>query len=128
MNKKKTAIALVLIAVIAFVLFLHNGNKVIYGISEGLYEMQTDAEAVPIIYFDMSEEPTRFVMTGDRRMSFAYRGTVQLKNGYAYLHIENGGQTWVFEVLDNETIAFSEKKSEKCNLAKDGDIFIYQDE
>lgn len=126
MNKRKIPAALLLIPVILAAVFLYNGNAVIYGISEGTYEMQTDAEAVPVIYFDMSEEPTRFVMAGDRRLSFAYRGTVQLKNGYACLHIENGGQTWVFEVMDNDTIAFAESKSDECKLAKDGDVFVYQ--
>ena len=126
MNKRKMMAVLLLAAVLFLGLVIHNGNKVVYGISEGAYVKQTNEDFVPLVHFDMSSQPIRFVMSADERVSFAYRGTVKLKNGYAYLHVENGGQVWVFDVIDNDTIAFAEKKSDDCEIAKDGDIFIYQ--
>ena len=62
--------------------------------------------------------------------SFANFGTVELKNGFVYLHVDNGGQTWVFRVKDNDKIVFDEKKSDKCQLAEnvmlmDGDTFVF---
>ena len=126
MTKRKAAWLLLAVLAIAAAV-IAGGSKTVYGISEGTYGKQTEADYVPFVYFDMSEEPVRFVMAADKHVSFAYRGTVELKNGYAYLHVENGGQVWAFEVADNDTIAFVQSKSDNCGLAKDGDIFVYQD-
>lgn len=128
MNKKKTALLLLTVLLIAAAVFFRNRNQVVYGISQGIYVMQTEQENVPEICFDLTEQPSHFVAVGDRRMSFAYRGTVEVKKGYAWLHVENSGQTWVFEVIDNDTLAFVESESDECKLAKDGDIFLYKGE
>ena len=124
-KRKAVAVLLVVVLAVAGVL-IANGNKMVYGISEGTYVKQTEESYVPFVHFDMSQEPAHFWMAADKRVSFAYRGTVELKNGYVYLRIENGGQTWVFEVIDNDTLAFVESKSDECQLAKDGDVFRYQ--
>ena len=82
-------------------------NRTVYGISDGTYRLVTedDSEFAPYIHFDMSGETTRFVFGADPRMSFSYTGTVEM-DGKISAHAENGGETWIFEVIDNDTIAF----------------------
>ena len=126
MNKRKSVAVFLLAVLIVGAVLAANGCKTVYGISQGTYEKRTQEAYVPVIYFDMSAEPTHFWMAADKRVSFAYRGTVELKNGYAYLHVENGGQVWAFEVADNDTIVFTESKSDECKLAKEGDTFLLQ--
>lgn len=99
--------ALLLLTVGSWLLFGPK-DRIVYGISEGTYRLVTedDSEFAPYIHFDMTGETARFVFGADPRMSFAYTGTVEL-NGKVTAHTENGGETWIFEVIDNDTIALS---------------------
>ena len=130
---KRKAVAVLLVVVLAVTgVIIANGNKTVYGISEGFYLMG-DKEAVsPYISFDLSQQHSRFMMGAGMMYSFANFGTVELKNGFVYLHVDNGGETWVFRVKDNDKIIFNEKKSDKCQLAEnvilvDGDTFLFWD-
>ena len=106
-------------------------SRVVYGISEGTYRMVTEdgSETAPSVHFDMSGEKTRFVFGMDPRMSFAYTGTVQL-NGKVRLQADNGGNVWIFDVPDNDTIVFVRSGSSDFmgeNLP-DGAVFRYVSE
>lgn len=128
MKKRCTTLLLVFILLLIAGLLLWKGNKIHYGISEGTYRMVTQADSPhqPFIHFDMGNDSIRFVFGRDLRMSFAYRGTVTL-NGQVNLHCENGGEKWIFEVVDNDTIRFVQKGSSEFPLKEgtlpDGAIF-----
>lgn len=126
----KIALCGVLFAVVA-VCFLLLRSRTIYGISEGTYRMVTEdgSETAPAIHFDMSGEKIRFVFGMDPRMSFAYTGTVQL-DGKVRLQADNGGDVWIFDVPDNDTIVFVQSGSSDVmgeNLP-DGAVFRYVSE
>ena len=115
----------------ATVCFLLPRSKTVYGISEGTYRMvmEDGIETAPLVHFDMSGDRIRFVFGMDPRMSFAYTGTVQL-DGTVRLRADNGGDVWIFEVPDNDTIIFVQNGSSDCmgeNLP-DGAVFRYVSE
>ena len=111
--------------------FLLPRSKVVYGISEGTYRMVTEngSETAPFIHFDMSAQPGRFVFAKDMRMSFAYTGTVRL-DGEVRLQADNGGEIWIFDVPDNDTLVFVGKASSDFMGEKlpDGTVFRYVSE
>ena len=87
---------------------------------------EEDSKFTPYIHFDMKGETTRFVFCADPGMSFAYTGTVQL-DGKVKACADNGGETWIFEVIDNDTIAFVDRGSSKFmgQTLPDGSLFRY---
>lgn len=101
------------------------------GISEGTYRMVTEDGSgnAPAIHFDMSGEKIRFVFGMDPRMSFAYTGTVQL-DGKVRLRADNGGNVWIFQVPDNDTIVFVRSGSSDFmgEDLPDGAVFRYVSE
>lgn len=116
-----------LLAVVGWLLFGPK-DKIVYGISDGTYRLVTedDSEFAPYIHFDMTGETARFVFGADPRMSFAYTGTVEL-NGRITAHTENGGETWIFEAIDSDTIAFVRRGSSQFygQPLEDGALFRY---
>lgn len=131
---KKYKIPLILLLVLLLAGFLaRNENRIIYGISEGTYRMVTEEDSTlqPLIHFYMEDKGTRFVLGADERISFAYRGTVEL-DGRVNLYCENGGQKWIFEVVDNDTLRFVQRGSSEFPLKDgslpDGAVFQYADE
>lgn len=119
----------VILAVAACFLLLR--SKTVCGISEGTYRMVTEDGSgnAPAIHFGMSGEKIRFVFGMDPRMSFAYTGTVQL-DGKVRLRADNGGETWIFEVPDNDTIVFVRSGSSDFvgEDLPDGAVFRYVSE
>ena len=110
-------------AVLVYV-FLPNLNRTHYGISEGFYYMETE-EVQPrtYIHYTMKGKGVEFVL-GAENVSFSHYGEVVL-DGRVNAKAKNGG-TYVFEVLDNETIKYSQKKSTGDILAlPEGAIFKY---
>lgn len=126
MNKKALLTGIFLMAILG--LCFLSGEKTIYGISEGTYELSEEIEGcVPVIHFDMSSSEIRFTMAADRRISMAYRGRVEL-DGRVHAIADNGKDRWIFEVLDNERIAFVCSGSTELKLGSqvtlpDGAIF-----
>ena len=119
----------VILAVAACFLLLR--SKTVCGISEGTYRMVTEDGSgnAPAIHFDMSWEKIRFVFGMDPRMSFAYTGTVQL-DGKVRLRADNGGNVWIFQVPDNDTIVFVRSGSSDFmgEDLPDGAVFRYVSE
>ena len=119
----------VILAVAACFLLLR--SKTVCGISEGTYRMVTEDGSgnAPAIHFDMSAEKIRFVFGMDPRMSFAYTGTVQL-DGKVRLRADNGGNVWIFQVPDNDTIVFVRSGSSDFmgEDLPDGAVFRYVSE
>ena len=119
----------VILAVAACFLLLR--SKTVCGISEGTYRMVTEDGSgnAPTIHFDMSGERIRFVFGMDPRMSFAYTGTVQL-DGKVRLRADNGGNVWIFQVPDNDTIVFVRSGSSDFmgEDLPDGAVFRYVSE
>ena len=119
----------VILAVAACFLLLR--SKTVCGISEGTYRMVTEDGSgnAPAIHFDMSGEQIRFVFGMDPRMSFAYTGTVQL-DGKVRLRADNGGNVWIFQVPDNDTIVFVRSGSSDFmgEDLPDGAVFRYVSE
>lgn len=119
----------VVLAVAACFLLLR--SKTVCGISEGTYRMVTEDGSgnAPAIHFDMSGEKIRFVFGMDPRMSFAYTGTVQL-DGKVRLRADNGGNVWIFQVPDNDTIVFVRSGSSDFmgEDLPDGAVFRYVSE
>lgn len=128
MNKKQLLLTGILL--FAFVLLVMTRSKTVYGISEGTYELTEEiAECVPVIHFAMSDSEIRFTMAADRRISLAYHGRVEL-DGRVNAIADNGKDRWIFEVVDNDRIAFIQRGSSEWKLGSDiklpdGAIFQY---
>ena len=106
--KKKIFLFLLVMITLAFT-FLPRLNKTHYGISEGIYYMDTAEEQPrPYICFTMNENGVKFVL-GAENVSFSHHGEVVL-DGKVNAAAKNGG-TYVFEILDNDTISFCRQES-----------------
>ena len=95
----------------------------------GIALVTDEEKPMTYIYFDMGNQPTRFTL-GVANISFSYYGEVVL-DGRVNAVAENGG-TWVFEIIDNDTIKFCQEESSNVVAAEfpmipDGAIFKYAD-
>ena len=129
-TEKLSVFALLLLLAGAWLLFGPK-NKTVYGITDGTYRMVTaeNGGSTPFIHFTMEGEAVWFVFGADPRMSYAYTGTVEL-DGKVRVHADDGGETWIFEVIDNDTIAFVQQGSSRFmgQTLPDGTIFQYIEE
>lgn len=128
--EKLPVFALLLLLAGAWLLFRPK-KETVYGITDGTYRMVTaeNSGAKPFIHFTTEGKAVRFVFGADPRMSYAYRGTVEL-DGKVKVHVDNGGENWIFEVIDKDTIAFVQQGSSLFMGQKlpDGTIFQYVEE
>ncbi len=113
MSKKgKTLLCLFLL--VAAVCLLFPKSRTIYGISDGgVYSVAAESEGSmePWIWFDMSGKSIRFTSALDAGISLTTSGTVEFHNEKVYAVSDDGMQTWIFEVKDNDTLLFVAKGS-----------------
>ena len=128
--EKLPVFALLLLLAGAWLLFRPK-KETVYGITDGTYRMVTaeNSGTKPFIHFTTEGKAVRFVFGADPRMSYAYRGTVEL-DGKVKVHADNGGENWIFEVIDKDTIAFVQQGSSRFmgQTLPDGTIFQYVEE
>lgn len=121
------AASLLLLLVIGLC-FFGPKNQTEYEIPDGTYRMETEenSEFVPYIHFYMEGDTVRFVFGADPRMSFAYAGEAEL-DGKLTAHADNGGETWIFEVISKDTIAFVQEGSSRFlgEEIPDGTVFRF---
>lgn len=130
MKKKPLIVFLALICVL-FVFLSNCGNQVVYGISGGTYKMVTNTATAfaPAVSFDLTEGQC-FQFTFDLLSSYLSVGSVTM-NGHAVCKTDDGKFTYIFEVVDNDTLRFMAKDSsatvrvDGTTAVPDGALFKY---
>lgn len=111
-------------------------DKAVYGLSEGVYKAKQENDDVltPYVTFDMQN--STFTFSYDPLSSYLSVGKYEIKNGKVTAKTDDGKYTYIFEIIDNDTIAFVEKGSsdikmtvedEKSSVV-DGTEFIFSEE
>ena len=124
---KKRCFLFIMIMIALALAFLPHLSKTHYGISEGFYYMETEeVQPRPYIHFTMNERGVEFVL-GAENVSFSHYGEVLL-DGRINATAKNGG-TYIFEIVDNDTISFCQEKSAgEIFEFPEGAIFKYEED
>lgn len=88
-------------------------GETVYGLSHGVYVMETDAAFAPEIAFSMQEKQAGggFTFAFEANSGYENAGTWHIEDGHVYCSNRDGLYAYVFEVLDNDRIAFVQKGS-----------------
>lgn len=115
MEKSKRNITLILAAIIillSLLLFLRFQNKAIYGVSSGTYSVIDEDELLlPNITFDMQNN--QFTFTYDFLSSYLNTGKIKIENKKIIATTDDNKYTYIFKIIDNDTIKFVENGSSK---------------
>ena len=115
LEKSKRNITLILAAIIVLItlsLFLQSQNKVIYGVSSGTYSVIDEDELLlPNITFDMQNN--QFTFTYDFLSSYLNTGKIKIENKKIIATTHDNKYTYIFKIIDNDTIKFVENVSSK---------------
>ena len=115
MEKAKRNITLILAAIIILItlsLFLHSKNEVIYGVSSGTYSVIDEDELLlPNITFDLQN--ARFTFTYDFLSSYLNTGKIKIENEKIIATTDDNKYTYIFKIINNDTIKFVENGSSK---------------
>lgn len=105
-----------------------NGTE--HELSEGTYAVYVDSIGVsPSITFDLTENTFEFVYSPV--LSYIPRGTISMKDGVVTAITDDGEDTYLFAIKDNDTIAFVQEGSsevetyEKMTPVVDGTEFYF---
>ena len=98
----------VVLLILLVIFFQKNQNKTVYGISEGTYAVSPQDMYSPQIYFDLQE--FEFVLSADPALSYLSVGTFELDERIVAT-TDDGKYTYIFEVVDNNTIRFVQQGS-----------------
>lgn len=115
MEKSKRNITLILAAIIILItlsLFLQSQNQAIYGVSSGTYSVIDEDELLlPNITFDMQNN--QFTFTYDFLSSYLNTGKIKIENKKIIATTDDNKYTYIFKIIDNDTIKFVENGSSK---------------
>lgn len=115
MEKSKRNITLILAAIIILItlsLFLQSQNQAIYGVSSGTYSVIDEDELLlPNITFDMQNN--QFTFTYDFLSSYLNTGKIKIENKKIIAKTDDNKYTYIFKIIDNDTIKFVENGSSK---------------
>lgn len=117
-RKAMLVLAAAVVLLVLFLLFLQSQNKVIYGVSEGTYAVSEEDIFSPYITFDLHKN--RFTLVCDPLSSYLNTGTIEL-DGKITATTDDGKYTYIFEVVDNDTIRFVQKGSSDIASRLEGD-------
>jgi len=112
-------IAILGIALLGLLLLIQSQNKIIYGVSQGTYTaVDGDGGFFPSLTLDVRKN--RFVFSYDPFSSYLNAGTFSLKKGKLFAETDDGKFTFVFAVIDNDTIQFVQKGSSEIPVRPEG--------
>lgn len=115
LEKSKRNITLILAAIIILItlsLFLQSQNQAIYGVSSGTYSVIDEDELLlPNITFDMQNN--QFTFTYDFLSSYLNTGKIKIENKKIIAKTDDNKYTYIFKIIDNDTIKFVENGSSK---------------
>lgn len=115
MKNAKRNITLILAAIIVLItlsLFLQSQNQAIYGVSSGTYSVINEDELLlPNITFDMQNN--QFTFTYDFLSSYLNTGKIKIENKKIIATTDDNKYTYIFKIIDNDTIKFVENGSSK---------------
>lgn len=115
LEKSKRNITLILAAIIILItlsLFLQSQNQAIYGVSSGTYSVIDEDELLlPNITFDMQNN--QFTFTYDFLSSYLNTGKIKIENKKIIATTDDNKYTYIFKIIDNDTIKFVENGSSK---------------
>lgn len=116
---KKVVIFLLIISVL--MLSFCSCNKTPYGLSEGIYKAKISDECAlaPTVSFDMQNYT--FTFSYDPFSSYLAVGEYEIKNGKVIAETTDGNYTYIFKIIDNDTIAFIEKGSSDIKMTVEGE-------
>ena len=93
-----------------------------YGVSSGTYSVAgEDGFFLPNITFDIQNE--RFVLDFDPLSSCFNTGTIKIEHGKVIATTDDNKYTYIFQVIDNDTLQFVEKGSSKI-ATRSGDVAV----
>lgn len=133
MKKRNRAIFLAAVVVVVFIGLLVFSPQHHYGVSGGTYTAgDRDNAQAPKITFDLNSN--RFTFTYDLLSSSENTGTIEIKNGKVIATTDNQQDTYIFEIVDNDTLRFVQKGSSEVETRSgaapvvDGTEFLFSDE
>lgn len=107
---------IVSICLLFCILWLSGCGKTGYSLSDGLYRAQTNS----LVYISFDLKKQTFMFTHDSLMSYLPAGQFVCRDGRVYA--ADGEDTYVFEIVDDETLSFLASESAETSL-DDGMIF-----
>ena len=113
MKKSKLSIIVILTAAVILIgitLFSQSKNDEVYGVSSGTYYVDGKDELFqPHITFDV--ENSSYTFTYDLLSSCLNMGKIKIEKGRIIATTDDKKYTYVFEIIDNDTIKFIESES-----------------
>lgn len=130
---KNNIISIILVIIVSGML-LSGCTKTVYGLSDGTYIMQgaQDEPLQPAITFNVEEET--FIFKYDILSSYFPHGSWALHDEKLVAKTDDNKYTYIFEVVDNDTIRFVQENSSQITAIKgdtpvvDGAEFKFKDQ
>lgn len=130
---KKVILCFVIFAML-FISFCGCKTPPVLGISQGIYTCKQESDSVfyPSIKFDL--EDSSFVFSYDPLSSYLPMGNIEIKNGRVIAKTSDRKYTYVFDIIDNDTIRFKEKSSSEIKMTdgksvvSDGCEFVFTEQ
>lgn len=119
----KKAILCFIISAVLLISFCGCGSQTVNGLSEGAYICKQDSESVlsPHIRFDFKDNSFTFYF--DSLSSYLAIGNFEIEKGQVIAKTDDGKYTYIFDIIDNNTIRFEENGSSEIKMT-DGESVI----
>jgi hypothetical protein len=108
--------------------------KTVYGVSEGIYVMQGTQDETPKPAITFNVEERTFSFTYDVLSSYLPCGSWDIEDEKIVAKTDDGKYTYIYEVVDNNTIRFIQKGSSPITTVEgdtpvtDGAEFTFEDD
>lgn len=108
--------SIVLICLLFCTLWLSGCGETGYSLSDGIYRAQTNS----LVYISFDLEEQTFLFSHNSLMSYLPSGEMVCRDGKVYA--TDGEDTYVFEIVDDETLSFLADESAETSL-EEGMVF-----
>ncbi len=130
---KNDLVTSILFIIIGVSILLFGCSRTVYGVSEGTYVMQGTQDEIqkPAITFNVGKRT--FSFTYDILSSYSPYGSWDFEDDNIVAKTDDGKYTYIFEVMDNDTIRFVQKGSSPITTVEgntpvtDGAEFAFED-
>lgn len=132
MKNKIWNIIISFIIIIFFIILFNKSKNPILGLSEGIYAVEGKYGRAQIQFeFIKNVDTDSYMFCYTAGNAQILKGVFDIKNGFVIGRSKNSGNKYTFEIKDNNTIIFIEKKSsdlywpDGITLVKDGTEFVF---